>query len=345
MKPWLKFTLAVGAFLLFMGSVTYGCMVLAKRIEYVPPVTEEETEERWEWDECKMQSGSRSVLQKTIEDPESESGYIEEIWLRDNATQEETQLLAARPDGTMPQFAEEISARYFVFYYGLPDTYDADRTELFYDLQELRAVQIDCDGENAIFDMLEDGKLYLLSRTEYGETISVFTMELAALDSGGPVRAHRESPPPLTETETLMETRDAVIFEKTSGWFYYFSYQQEIWLRNKATGEESLLLGPDEDYSYVIPFFDEQINERYFIYHHGVPETCNSGDFEIYDIQKLRTVEIEHPEWVYIDRIDRRRIYLKTATEYEEEDIIINTYTIDIAALDRDGPVIPKKVR
>jgi len=350
MKPWLKFTLAVCAFLLLMGAVTYGCMELAKRIEYVAPVTEEETRPGLYWDEFLMYSGNRDVLQKTIAVPDSEgyisdTSYIEEIWLRNRATQEETRLLAARPDGTMPQFAEQISERYFAYYYGEPDTPNMERRTEFYDLQEMRAVQIDCDEESAVFGQELDGKLYFLSFTEYDEIESVFTVELAALDSGGPVRAHREAPPPLEETETLMETRDAVIFEKASGWVYYFPYQQEIWLRDKATGEESLLLGPDEDYSYVIPFFDEQINERYFIYHYGVPETCNSGDFEIYDIKKLRTVEIEHPEWVYIDRIDRRRIYLKTVREYEEEDIIINTYTIDIAALGNDGPIIPKKVR
>jgi len=346
MKPLLKFTLAVVAFLLLMGAVTYGCMELAKRIEYTAPVTEEETEPRWEWDESMMHTGNRVVLQKTIEDPESETGYTDEIWLYDEATGKETQLLAARPDGTMPQFAEEISERYFAFCYGPPDTYwPAFRTELeFYDLEELRAVQIDCDGEFAVFGQELDGKLYFLSFTEYDEIESVFTVELAALDRGGPVRAQRESPPPLTETETLMETRDFVVFEKAC-WAYYFGYKQEIWLRDKATGNETLLLRPDEDYDRYVPYFSRRINERYFIFYYGLPDSDAIGDFEIYDIKKLRTVEIEHPEWVYIDRIDRRRIYLKTATEYEEEDIIINTYTIDIAALGNDGPIIPKKVR
>jgi len=161
---------------------------------------------------------------------------------------------------------------------------------------------------------------------------------------------------PITTEETeprpewpapLMEDEDRLVFqlrnyEGTNGITITL---QEIWLRDKATGEEILLLGLDDIYEEFVPRFSKQINARYFVYCYLVPETCNVGDFEIYDLKKLRTVEIERPEWVYIDRIDRRRIYLKTVNEYGEDDVIINTYTIDIAALDGDGPIVPKEVR
>jgi len=135
-----------------------------------------------------------------------------------------------------------------------------------------------------------------------------------------------------------METVTFIVLEKVA------SYNaQEIWLRDKASGEEVLLLGCG-DIDGAIPCFFEQINERYFIYSYAIPDSSNIGDAEIYDLQKKRSVDIEYPEWVFIDRISDENIYLKTAQE-DEEDVIIKTYAIDIADLDTDGPIIPEEVR
>jgi len=172
---------------------------------------------------------------------------------------------------------------------------------------------------------------------------------LVALPGCGGAEGVPVTTPTDTETESVteplrqlretvkMETATCIVFEKAD----YIT--KEIWVRDKATREESLLLERSETYDRLVPNFSQEINERYFVYHYAVPETCHVDDFQIYDLQKRQTVDIKHPEWVFIDRIADGKLYLKSVKEYE--DIVIKTYTIAIAALDSDGPIIPKEVR
>lgn len=268
------------------------------------------------------------------------SAYAQEIWLRDKSTGKEILLLSERPDGTMPCFDGEINARYFVYHYGNPEADTTSGMEI-YDLQEQRTLQVKCNGENAVFDQVMDEKVYLRSRAEGDDEKRIFYFDIAALDSGGPITANRLMPPPLKETETHMETADAVVFTKATDWSYYFGYRQEIWLRDKATGEETLLLGPDT-YEHTMPYFTEKINDRYFTYYYAIPETCHADNSQIYDLDKLRPIQIDYSECaglVFFDHIADEKIYLYGWVGENRR-----TYTISIAALDSDGPIIPKEV-
>ena len=138
------------------------------------------------------------------------------------------------------------------------------------------------------------------------------------------------------EDDTLLVFQKAIVYNDIE----QSMQPQEIWLRDKNTGEETLLLGENIG---ALPHFSKQINERYFAYYYAIPESCDIRSDQIYDLQKRRTVAIEYPGWVFISRIADGKLYYKTVQEDEGD--IVKTYTIDIAALDGGGPIIPKEVR
>ena len=153
-----------------------------------------------------------------------------------------------------------------------------------------------------------------------------------------PATTEIETTIPSERTTILMETGTALVFEKGAGYT-----QQEIWLRDKATGEEALLLGCDE-YEHTVPFFTKKINDRYFAYRYAVPETDNISSVVIFDLQKSRTLQIDYSgcaNLVFFDHVVDEKIYLRGWIGENE----LREYTIDIAALDSDGPIIPKEVR
>ncbi|MCL2495362.1 MAG: hypothetical protein FWE98_06885 [Oscillospiraceae bacterium] len=307
----------------------------------VAPTTVEATAQPM-WAKTLFEDAARLVYQKHLLSYHYH-GYAQEIWLRDNVTNEETLLLAQRPDGTFPRFDASVYARYFSFRYGIPGTYDTGGLE-FYDLEKRRAIALDCGGDDVVIDRTADEKVFLRAKVENEDERRIYAIDLAALDGDSPIKAERLLPPPLKESKTHMETADSIVFEKASGWSNYFPYRQELWLRDTATGEEALLLGYD-DLDRGVPYFSKQVNERYFAYFYGLPDTDAIDRDEIYDLQKRNTVEIERPEWIEIVLIADGKIYFKTAREYGDDDATIKTYAIDIAALDADGPVIPKEVR
>ena len=254
----------------------------------------------------------------------------QEIWLRDRTSKEETLLLDMRPDGAVPQFDQEINERYFAFHYGTKGL------EIF-DIAKLRAIEL--SGYFTKIGLLADGSIRVYEEPA-GPNTPAFRFELSDLEGGSPVIVVEESPE-LKETQTLMETPDIVVFGKANDWSFRFARKEEIWLRDKTTGEETLLLGVS-DYPGIgaVPHFSRQINNRYFVYSYSVPDTCNSEGGFIYDLQKQRAVTIELP-WVFVDRVADGKVFWKEVQEGDEPG---RTFCVDIADLDSDSPITPKEV-
>jgi len=341
MKRWMKIAITVGL-ALATAAMVYGFFSAVRdTATELPPeeTTAEETTIQWTEETPVMRGESWTVLEKKAYGAD----YTQEIWLRDEATGEETLLLASLGyDGLVPAFSRQVNERYFIYNYMVPESCDVWPFDIF-DLQKRRTVDIERPDGRVIVAFTDEEMIYLRTLDDDGDMVGKrYVIPIADLDGGGPI-IPKEGIRQLKETQTFMETADAIVFEKAANWWYPpYAYMQEIWLRDKATGEETLLLGAEDS---AVPYFFEEINERYFFYNYEVPDTCNYGYAQIYDLQKRREVDIERPEWIRIDRIADGKIYWKTVNEYEEEDVVIHTYTTDIADLGRDGPIIPKEAR
>jgi len=155
----------------------------------------------------------------------------------------------------------------------------------------------------------------------------------------------------LSGTAILMETDTATVFETVIMWpsvqGYAGKFVREIWLRDKATGEETLLLEPDYDNERdnVVPLFVSKINERYFIFVYGIEGTDAQGGPTFYDLEKLHIVQVDYNgiHDAYFDHVADGKIHINEWMSDGSE--IFRSYTINIAALDSDGPITLKEVR
>ncbi len=138
--------------------------------------------------------------------------------------------------------------------------------------------------------------------------------------------------PPKVETKTLMETDTLVVFEKTVSVLGYSDFLQEIWAKDKVSGKEALLLGRDD---VAVPFFISKINTHYFIYRYAIPDTDASGNSMIYDLKKMKPIEIVCPFglFIYYDTVDNKKIYFEG---FIEEFGPTKRYYINIADLENE---------
>jgi len=123
------------------------------------------------------------------------------------------------------------------------------------------------------------------------------------------------APPP--ETSTIQSTAaperrtareitmsDTItVFELLGGW------PNEIWMRNEATGEETLLLAPDDRFW---PFPEARINERFFVFWENA---MGHRNIMFYDIARRRAIPIEstgqaHPKDFRFYTVEGERVYL-----------------------------------
>jgi len=151
-------------------------------------------------------------------------------------------------------------------------------------------------------------------------------------------------------TSILMETDTVTVFETVTMWppvnGFAGKFIGEIWLHNKATGKETLLLEPDynNERDNVVPHFEGIVNDRYFVYYYWIDSTDAVGSPQFYDLEELCTVQVDYNGVYdpYFDHVAEGKIYINTWIEDDND--ISRTYTIDIAALDSDGPITPKEV-
>lgn len=70
---------------------------------------------------------------------------------------------------------------------------------------------------------------------------------------------------------------------------------REIWMRDEATGKETLLLGFDEENS-LIPCLIDAVDSRYFLFLRAIMDSDGFGWPMLYDTQEKREIEIQYPD-------------------------------------------------
>jgi len=152
-----------------------------------------------------------TAAQTTVVVPENvtvfEKAYpdvdLDEIWMRDEATGEETLLLAPRYDHWWVALDERINERFFVFAEGSM----FHRDTMFYDLALQRVIRIETTGQahptDFLFDSLEDGRIYM-NMGHSGKR----SFDIAQLESGEPIVIDCDAEPVFLVTGELDDVRE-----------------------------------------------------------------------------------------------------------------------------------------
>ncbi|MDR2686833.1 MAG: hypothetical protein LBB75_03710 [Oscillospiraceae bacterium] len=164
--------------------------------------------------------------------------------------------------------------------------------------------------------------------------------------------------PMKAKSRPLMETDAALVYATLYDTPELMGYTKEIWLRDKATGAETLLLEKqrrdsgrydmhgNKMYGEFLPRFEGEIDERYFAFRYDIPESDGAGSTQFYDLQKLREIQVDYGGYKVGFEVGGHvadgKIYLHTWVEDDSGDA--PNFAIDIASLDGGGPILPQEV-
>jgi hypothetical protein len=138
----------------------------------------------------------------------------------------------------------------------------------------------------------------------------------------------------LSNTQTLFEIDNAG--QNSHG---QWEFSREIWLRNETTGNETQLLGSQDDYSPTLHF---AVNDRFFAYSRFIPETCARTNIRFFDTQLRRSIALNTTDTYYfwdVKEITSERVYLVGGMEPGHWPDTLSVAYFPLVALEQGVPV------